>query len=554
MAEQKVNEAHGLGHVGVKQMERNLCRWWHPDLRRMILEKARTCLICGAHNPKPAVKPEAGKFLMPERPGEEVVIDYTDMIDTGPGGVRYLLVCVDVLTGWPEAWATKREDAKSVIKCLINHYIPRHGFPKRIRSDNGTHFKNKDLQEVERMLGVQHKFGMVYHPQSQGKVERMNLNLKNKLAKICAQTGLNWVAALPIALMTIRCSVNQSTGFTPYELLTGRQFPAPWTVVPVEQPRTSNRSHAEYFNELKALVSSFTKQVTCERPTGNGEVPDAKAVWLKVIKRKWKEPRWTGPYEVTARTATAVQLKGKGDTWYHWSQCAPTHESLVEENSSSKNAGVKKQRQNKPSHLCNGPTSSPPGRPKKEEQPRRKSPRLQKGVIKWGGAFQDGDGSTVGEEVEQVNSFLSRAAITTKYMSKAGRTDMLSLLALGWNKRKVEQLGRTLSQRYLKIIRILREQVESLNASRNELGVDDDTLQQWAEETDQTDGSLGALQARVEQLVVIIRVRTQSLYRQNDSNKRRHRIRKVILDEKKRLAAAVNDYNKETSNKANRIQ
>ncbi|XP_059201627.1 uncharacterized protein LOC131981368 [Centropristis striata] len=160
--------------------------------------------------------------------------------------------------------------------------------------------------------------------------------------------------------------------------------------------------------------------------------------------------------------------------------------------------------------------------------------------IKWGGAFQDGAGSTVGEEVEQVNSFLSRAAITTKYMSKAGRTDMLTLLALGWNKRKVEQLGRTLSQRYLKITRILREQVESLNATKNELGVDDDTLQQWvadvqqwAEETDQTDGSLGALQARIEELVIIIRVRTQNLYRQTDSNKRRHRIRKVILDEKK---------------------
>ncbi|KAL4007367.1 hypothetical protein ACER0C_001219 [Sarotherodon galilaeus] len=180
--------------------------------------------------------------------------------------------------------------------------------------------------------------------------------------------------------------------------------------------------------------------------------------------------------------------------------------------------------------------------------------------IKWGGTFQDGAGSTVGEEVEQVNSFLSRVAITTKYMSKAERTDMLTLLALGWNKRKVEQLDRTLSQRYLKIIRILREQVESLNATRNEqcwssylkkLGVDDDTLQQWvadvqkwAEETDQTDGSLGALQARIEELVVIIRVRTQSLYRQNDSNKRRHRICKVILDEKKRLAAAVDDYNK----------
>ncbi|KAL3969414.1 B-cell receptor-associated protein 31 [Sarotherodon galilaeus] len=381
LAEKKVSEAHGLGHVGVTQMERNLCHWWHPDLRDMIKEKARTCLICGAHNPKPAVKPEAGKFLMPERPGEEIVIDFTDMIDPGPGGVRYLLVCVDALTGWPEAWATKREDAKTVIKCLINHYIPRHGFPKRIRSDNGTHFRNQDLAEVEKMLGVQHKFGTVYHPQSQGKVERMNLNLKNKLAKICAQTGLNWLADLPIALMTIRCSVNQSTGFTPYELLTGRQFPAPWTVVPAEQPTKSNRSHAEYFNELKALVSSFTKQVTSGRPTAEGEVPDAKAVWLKVIKRKWKEPRWTGPYEVTARTTTAVRLKGKGDTWFHWTQCAAADESLVENNPASPNTGGNEnQRQNKSSHLCNGPTSSPPGRPKQEEQPRRRSPRQHKGV------------------------------------------------------------------------------------------------------------------------------------------------------------------------------
>ncbi|KAL3992502.1 immunoglobulin superfamily member 9B [Sarotherodon galilaeus] len=222
MAKQKVSEAHGLGHVGVKQMEKNLCRWWHPELRNMVQEKARTCLICGAHNPKPAVKPEPG--------------------------------------------------------------------------------------------------------------------------------------------------------FTPYELLTGRQFPAPWTVVSAEQPQKRNRSHAEYFNELKALVSSFTKEVTCEKPREKGEVPDAKAVWLKVIKRKWKEPRWT------ARTATAVQLKGKGDTWFHWTQCAAADESLVDEDPASPNTGGNEsKRQNKSSLLCNGPTGSLPGRPKKEEPLRRKSPRLQKG-------------------------------------------------------------------------------------------------------------------------------------------------------------------------------
>lgn len=75
--------------------------------------------------------------------------------------------------------------------------------------------RNSVLQQVEAMLGLQHSFGSVYRPQSQGKVERMNQNIKQKLAKVCAQTKINWIDALPLALMMVRCSLNQGTGFTP---------------------------------------------------------------------------------------------------------------------------------------------------------------------------------------------------------------------------------------------------------------------------------------------------------------------------------------------------
>lgn len=226
MAARLLDEAHGVGHVGHQQMYRNLCHWWHPFLPEMTKEHVKACAICVHYNPKPTVKPHMGKFPLDPTPGKEIVIDYTDM-GTKVSGFQYLLVCVDAFTGWPEAWPAKREDAKTVIKCLVNHYIPRHGFPRRVRSDNGSHFKNKDLNQVEGMLGLKHKFGTVYHPQSQGKVERMNSNIKQKIGKITATTGLNWVDALPLALMSIRFSVNQGTGFTPYELWTGRQFPAP---------------------------------------------------------------------------------------------------------------------------------------------------------------------------------------------------------------------------------------------------------------------------------------------------------------------------------------
>ncbi|KAA0720211.1 hypothetical protein E1301_Tti008162 [Triplophysa tibetana] len=71
--------------------------------------------------------------------------------------------------------------------------------------------------------------------------------------------------------------------------------------------------------------------------------------------------------------------------------------------------------------------------------------------VQWGGKNQTGAGTTIGEEVEQVNSFLSRVALTTKYMSKAARVDMITLHARGWNERKKRNLHKYLSTRYLKV-------------------------------------------------------------------------------------------------------
>lgn len=102
-----------------------------------------------------------------------IIIDFTDM-GIRTQGKRFLLVIVDEYSGWVEAYPMGKEDAKTAIKCLVNYYIPQHGFPRTIRSDNGSHFKNQVLAKVEKMMGLKHKYGTVYHPQSQGKVERAN--------------------------------------------------------------------------------------------------------------------------------------------------------------------------------------------------------------------------------------------------------------------------------------------------------------------------------------------------------------------------------------------
>tara|TARA_Y100000310_G_C20353254_1_gene655403 strand:- start:341 stop:727 length:387 start_codon:yes stop_codon:yes gene_type:complete len=58
--------------------------------------------------------------------------------------------------------------------------INKHGAPKELVSDNGSHFKKthskktacKPVKEVEQKYGIKHIFIRAYHPQSNGKIER----------------------------------------------------------------------------------------------------------------------------------------------------------------------------------------------------------------------------------------------------------------------------------------------------------------------------------------------------------------------------------------------
>ncbi|KAI4819445.1 hypothetical protein KUCAC02_004691 [Chaenocephalus aceratus] len=163
------------------------------------------------------------------------------------------------------------------------------------------------------------------------------------------------------------------------------------------------------------------------------------------------------------------------------------------------------------------------------ETSRRASKLDEEGMevaIIWSGKNQEGAGMTAGEEVEQVNSYLSRCALTTKYMSKAGE----------W-----------------KTSKRLLEETASLEELKTELHcVSDDMVSTWISDVKEwASGTSGtsedilqtALQQSIEGLYLSVRQRKQSLYRQNDSSKLRHRLRRKLADDKKRLNQEILKYN-----------
>lgn len=256
------------------------------------------------------------------------------MVDPAEGKC-YCLVVIDRFSRWVEAFPSAQADSKTVAKALATEIFPRFGVCQTLSSDNGTHFTAEVISDLCKMTGIQHKFSCAWHPQSTGIVERCNGILKMKLAKACRQTGLNWVKCLPLALMAMRNSRNWFTHLTLHEMITGRVMS-----VPVMKPREGEVSLEVLESELGRYLKGLTQVVRSiysqakEAQGPPAETPDLPVnpgdwIYVKKFKRKWKQPRQVGPYQVIHATPTAVKVKEIGP-WVHLNHCRRAKESEAE--------------------------------------------------------------------------------------------------------------------------------------------------------------------------------------------------------------------------------
>ncbi|KAF7695179.1 hypothetical protein HF521_006902, partial [Silurus meridionalis] len=293
----------------------------------MVDKFLRSCELCAARNVGKHLTAPISHIPETRGPFRHLMMDFVDMADRKEGK-RYILVVIDHFSRWVEATATAKNDTKTVGKFLIREVIPRFGIPDKLSSDNGPHFVNNVIKAFAEALCIKQRMGCDYHPQSQGMVERANGVLKEKIAKICASTDLNWVQALPLALMKMRSQTNRNTHLTPHELLTGRPMPVAFT----QGPYTGSS-----LDQLEADMSSYCKHLmqihrtlysqVCEATHGAQvdeplqQVQPGDYVYIKVFKRKhWSEPRREGPFKVVLATPTAVKVEGK-EYWYHLNHC-----------------------------------------------------------------------------------------------------------------------------------------------------------------------------------------------------------------------------------------
>ncbi|XP_072182296.1 uncharacterized protein [Diadema setosum] len=90
---------------------------------------------------------------------------------------------------------------------------------------------NTGRKELMYQLGIQQIKSSAYHPQSQGALERYHQTLKTMLKVYCQDNPRDWDKGIPFLLFAAREVPNESTGFSPFELVFGHEPRGPLKVV-----------------------------------------------------------------------------------------------------------------------------------------------------------------------------------------------------------------------------------------------------------------------------------------------------------------------------------
>lgn len=98
-----------------------------------------------------------------------------------------------------------------------------------------------------------------YMPQSQGCLERLHQTVKSMMKKFGLESNRDWDEKIDWLLFAIRESPQESTGYSPFELLFGRTIRVPLKVLKermLQPTPITNVTVAKYIDDLRNTLSA----------------------------------------------------------------------------------------------------------------------------------------------------------------------------------------------------------------------------------------------------------------------------------------------------------
>lgn len=249
-----------MGHMGVERtVDLARARFYWPRMYMAIEKMIRTCERCVRRKSLP----ERAAPLMTiktSRPLELVCMDFLSL-EPDRSNTKDILVITDHFTKYAVAIPTPNQRARTVAKTLWENFIVHYGFPERLHSDQGPDFESKTIKELCELTGMKKVRTTPYHPRG-NPVERFNRTLLQMLGTLSQHDKSHWRDFVKPLVHAYNCTKNEVTGFSPYELMFGRQPRLPIDLAFGLPINSDKKSHSQYVSDLKCRLEESYRIAT----------------------------------------------------------------------------------------------------------------------------------------------------------------------------------------------------------------------------------------------------------------------------------------------------
>ncbi|KAE8604038.1 hypothetical protein XENTR_v10014546 [Xenopus tropicalis] len=139
-----------------------------------------------------------------------------------------------------------------IAKVLWEKFFIHYGLPSRLHSDQGKDFESRLIKELLQLLHIEKSRTTPYHPQGDALPERFNRTLLDMLGTLPVEDKKSWSKHGEAMVHAYNSTRHDSTGFSPYFLMFGREPRLPLDVqLGVSTDGVSHRDHFQYVSRLR---------------------------------------------------------------------------------------------------------------------------------------------------------------------------------------------------------------------------------------------------------------------------------------------------------------
>lgn len=307
-------------------------RYWWPNLYSETKEYVAHCLACQQRKGNQPVNAGEPTAIITDEPWETVGVDiFGPLRPKTLKGNKYIITFTDFTTKYVVARPLFAANEEESALALVEDVICKYGVMRKLVSDRGSNFVSSLITEVYKVLKIHKINTTAWHPQGNGQTERFNRPLANMLSIYVKKLKKDWDDVLTYVIFAYNTSVHETTKFTPYFLMFGREprFPLEIALGPTSTTAVGGYSaYAEEMSERFRAAYSLAKD-NAQLAQHKSEVRTAKTrtpvtyqvgdkVWLYVKPRTVKNSAsaklqmpWQGPYTVLKQVSpNTVTLKG----------------------------------------------------------------------------------------------------------------------------------------------------------------------------------------------------------------------------------------------------